>query len=287
MISCLIKRTSVASSWPVSVCEQVKIEAAAGDRGQSQDFPGVLADLVKAALDGQLHAAREAQLAKGFGIHALTGRGDIASRKQRLERLLDKKRVALGHGIDRFEHLRPERALQGEDGTDLGIDIADREARQGDLRAQALTIKRGQEGGQLGMHLIAAIGQQQQDGQCWNVAGQREQDLQAGLVAPVQVFDDQQQRRCPAARGRALRRVRQLHQRQSQLALILLWVNRLDAGRCWGTARRSRGAASLMLCQQARTAWRSPQASVWRYQRAAHQAGARRAARDPARNSAP
>jgi hypothetical protein len=28
----------------------------------------------------------------------------------------------------------------------------------------------------------------------WDVAGQREQDLQAGLVAPMQIFDDQQSR---------------------------------------------------------------------------------------------
>src|SRR5579883_2194671 len=78
------------------------------------------------------------------------------------------------------------------------------------------------------MHFVAAIGHQEQKWLPCDTAAEREQKLQAGFVAPVQVFNDKQQR---------LRRAdvqEELGKHLDQAALFLLRLQRWSWGnRVW------------------------------------------------------
>ena len=70
---------------------------------------------------------------------------------------------------------------------------------------------------------------------CGNAARQRQEQIQAGLIAPVQVFNDQDERLAHGEAGE------DLHQRLDAAALLLLGVRRRIGRRVGQTIRQMSG----------------------------------------------
>jgi len=115
--------------------KQIEVEAPASDRCQPEHLARGRADLIEAALHGELHATWQPKLSERLGIPCIIGWRDVARRKQRLEGFLHKEGVALGYRVDCPNKGCIHGARQAEDCADLCIDIARSKARQTDLGA--------------------------------------------------------------------------------------------------------------------------------------------------------
>ena len=85
------------------------------------------------------------------------------------------------------------------------------------------------------MDLLAAIGEQRQERARSEMAGQKEQELETGVVAPMYVFNDEDQGRCSPARARSV-------SGPQEAAFLLFW---LRAGVGVTLAARARGRAGF------------------------------------------
>ena len=110
--------------------------------------------------------------------------------------------------------------MHGKDGLEHRIDLGTGESLQGEVLGQVLPVKFGQGMPQLWRHFITPVGQHKQDGQVRTSSRQVQQEFEAGLVAPVEIFENEQQR---LACGLLCKK---LQQQGKQTALLLLWIKR-------------------------------------------------------------
>src|SRR5215831_7443914 len=125
---------------------------------------------------------------------ALTLGKEFARRNQRLEQLLEKKGVALREGIDGVEEFWQPGTRKREAGLHHRLNLGGPERRQMQFLCQPLAIHLRQNITQPRVDFLAAIGKQQQECTCPTPPCQKVQQFQAGLITPVQIFDDKQQR---------------------------------------------------------------------------------------------
>src|SRR5215469_9665949 len=83
--------------------------------------------------------------------------------------------------------------VHGKDGLEHHIDLGTGESLQGEVLRQVFPVTFGQEVPQLWRHFITAVGQQKEDRQMGTAPCQVQQEFKAGLVAPVEIFNDNQQ----------------------------------------------------------------------------------------------
>lgn len=172
----------------------VEVEAATGDGGERQDLGRRRAEPFGPALDGVVDGPRDLQLRQRFAIPGAAGVEDAAGGEEGFEDLLDEEGVAVGQGEEGVEEIGARGPAELEDGAQHRVDVVGREARQRQLGGKPSAIEFGQQVCELGLDLVAAIRRQEQDRQRGDPAGEREQDLETGVVAPVEVFDDQEER---------------------------------------------------------------------------------------------
>jgi len=90
---------------------------------------------------------------------------------------------------------------------------------QGEVLGQVFPIKFGQAVPQLWRHFIAAIGQHKQDGQVSTSSRQVHQEFKAGVVAPVEIFNDEQQGLVCGLLSK------KMQQQGKETAFLLLWIS--------------------------------------------------------------
>ena len=115
----------------------------------------------------------------------------------------------------------------------------------GENRYLAAVQQRGERWGKL----IVTIGQQQQYGMGGDIACQGEEQIQAGFVAPVQVFDDQDERLAGGEAGE------ELHQGLDTAALLLLrigWKVGKGTGEMCSQLRQQPDELCGLVCQHIR-----------------------------------
>jgi hypothetical protein len=130
--------------------------------------------------------------------------------------------------------------LHTHDRVDHGCDFRTREAWQLDLGCQPFTVERGQKSCQLWPDLVAAIGQQQSNPVRPNVPCQCQQYRKTGIIAPMQILDDQAAKRGLNELTVRAKERETAHQSMRQLTLILCGVNsrRLSVGQQLGKLRQ-------------------------------------------------
>ncbi len=174
--------------------QQGDVEAASGDGGQDQRVACASAQTLDAAAHGILHGTRDAQLDQRPAIPHPAGVEDVSGGDKRGEHLLDEEGIAVGERIDGIQEVGADRAIEREDGPQHRLDLGRAETAQGQLGGHAPALQLRQDVNQARVRLIGAVGQQQEDGPSGDLASQVEQELQARLVAPVQVLDHHEYR---------------------------------------------------------------------------------------------
>src|SRR5260370_33777133 len=72
---------------------------------------------------------------------------------------------------------------------------------------------------QLWRHFITAVGQHKKDGQMGTPPCQGQQEFKAGVVAPVEIFNDEQQGLVRGLMGK------KMEQQGKETAFLLLWIS--------------------------------------------------------------
>jgi hypothetical protein len=83
------------------------------------------------------------------------------------------------------------RAGKYEDGPQHCIDAVTREACKQDFLGQVVAIQLRQEMSETRAHLIVAIGQQNEEGMSRTAPRQVVEEFQAGIIAPMNIFNDE------------------------------------------------------------------------------------------------
>ena len=114
---------------------------------------------------------------------------------QRPHQLLDEKRVTLGERVDLLEEIPPRRAAETQSSPQHSVDVDGLEWGQPKLAGQSLALEAFEQLAQCTMNLVRAIGQQQQDPSASERPSEAVQQVEAGVIGPVHVLDDQQRGR--------------------------------------------------------------------------------------------
>ena len=178
--------------------QEAEVKAPAGDGGENHDLPGCRTHLRRTPPHRVLRAARNMEFAHrlarphpvGFCEENLTGS------HQQFENLLDKERVALGQCKDGVHKLGAHRAGLFKDCPDHRLDFIARETRQSQLDGAPFAIQPGQKVGEAGVRLrvVTAVRHQQKNRLGGDVARQVKEKFEAGIIAPMQILDDDEQR---------------------------------------------------------------------------------------------
>src|SRR5256885_6840025 len=154
-----------------------------------------------AQLDGILDTAWNVQLAQLFALPAPILVKDVSGLDERFEQFLDEKGIALSkcvHGIKqvalRQGRHREHRATQSKDRIHHGTHLTAGEGDEGAFLGEPFPVQLRQEMAQAWVHLVAAVGQQDKQGRSRTAPRQVMEKVQAGLVTPMQVLNDQQRR---------------------------------------------------------------------------------------------
>jgi hypothetical protein len=118
---------------------------------------------------------------------------------------------------------RTGRSVQGKDRSDHSVDLGGGEAVEAELGGEPVAIELGQHARQPGTDLVVAVGEHHHHRRLGAAAGKGEQHLQTGVIAPMQVLDDDE------ARTGGRRSDQDLDQRADQLPPLLL---RFQSGGC-------------------------------------------------------
>ena len=118
----------------------------------------------------------------------------LSGHDQRFEHLFQEERIAFGQVIEGIEHSGGERTRPVQDGLQerLGVDPGQR--FQEHFLPLPLAVELRQQGAQRLMCLIASIGQHHQETLRRCLAREEEEKLQGALIAPMDIFDHQQER---------------------------------------------------------------------------------------------
>ncbi len=108
--------------------------------------------------------------------------------------------------------------VHGKDGLEHRIDVGTSESFQREVLSQVLPVKFRQAMPQLWRHFITAVGQHKKDGQVSTSPRQVQQEFKAGVVAPVEIFNDEQQGLVCGLLGK------KMEQQGKETAFLLLWV---------------------------------------------------------------
>jgi hypothetical protein len=118
--------------------------------------------------------------------------------------------------VQGVEEIGGHRLPPGKDRPEHRLDIGEREARQAILNGPMFAINARQEASEPCVPLLIAARQQQQDRTTRDAPCQEEQEFEAGIVAPVQILDDDQER---SQRRKAEEDIREQLEDASLLAL--------------------------------------------------------------------
>ena len=91
-----------------------------------------------------------------------------------------------------------------------------------------LAVEFGEKTGQRSVQLIAAVGQQEENRAARYLTSKKEQEIESGLIAPMQIFDNQKQ--CGTALRHALNEVSERLKEPPFLVLRVQLSCRLEAG---------------------------------------------------------
>src|SRR6266700_4388689 len=181
--------------------QEGKIEVPSGHGCQVQHLPGSFTQTTGAKLDGILDAAWDVPLAQLLALPVTLLVNNVSGLDERFEQFLDEKGIALSkrvHGIQQFAlqegRHREHRATQSEDRIQHGTHLTPAEGGEGEFLGETFTVQVGQEMAQAGVNLVAAVGQQDKQGGGSTAPCQVMEKVQAGLVTPMQVLNDQQRR---------------------------------------------------------------------------------------------
>src|SRR5213595_1953028 len=154
-----------------------------------------------AQLDGILDAAWDVQRASLLALPATMLIKNVSGLDERFEQFLDDKGIALGkhvHGIQqvalRQGRHHEHRATKIEDRIQHGTHITAGEGGEGEFLGETFTVQVRQEMAQAWVNLVTAVGQQDKQGGGSTAPRQVMEKVQAGLVTPMQVLNDQQRR---------------------------------------------------------------------------------------------
>src|SRR2546429_5603095 len=176
-----------------------KIEVPSGHGCQVQYLPGSFTQMSGAQLDGILDAAWDVQLAQLPALPATVLIKNVPGLDERFEQFLDEKGIALGkrvHGIQQFAlrqgRHREHRATKLEDRIQHGTRITAGEEGEGAFLGEPFPVQLRQEMAQAWVNLVTPVGQQDKQGGSSTAPCQVMEKVQAGLVTPMQVLNDQQ-----------------------------------------------------------------------------------------------
>ena len=119
--------------------------------------------------------------------------GYLAARDQRFQHLLNEEGVPLSQLVDAFYQAGMHYLVSAKDALEHCIDIGPVEALQGEVLGQVCPVKFGQAVPQLWGYFIMAVGQHKQHRQMDTLPRQVHQQFKTGVVAPVEMFNDEQQ----------------------------------------------------------------------------------------------
>src|SRR6266581_3394849 len=181
--------------------QEGKIEVPYGHGCQVQHLPGSFAQMIGALLHGILYAAWDVQLAELLALPAPLFVKNVSGLDERFEEFLDEKGIALGqgvHGIQQFD-LRQgrhceHRATKSEDRIQHGTHLTAGEGGEGAFLGETFPVQVRQEMAQAWLNLVTPVGQQDKQGGSSTAPRQVMEKVQAGLVTPMQVLNDQQPR---------------------------------------------------------------------------------------------
>ena len=229
--------------------QQREVEAPAGDRRKYEDSPLLVAKFIHALAHRILDTARDVKFVDRLVLPRPVHKEDLAGRDKRFQYLFDEKRIALGERIDGVEGLRPDGRAEVEDRRDHLSHLPLIEGRQRPLDHQTFAVETGKQAAQRRLHLVAPVGQNEQRAQIRQPSREVQQELKARFVAPVQVFDHDQQR------SRRRDACEQLRERGEEAAFVLFRLGRRRAARdlvgaqCGENLRKVAGLGSCPGCQ--------------------------------------
>ena len=175
--------------------QQREIDARSSDGGSDERLPCGGVQLPHTPLDGILHGARDPQRAERGLIAQDVGIDALAARGERFERLLDEEGIALGQGGDGLEEIALHGAVQPEDGAQHRVDLGHGQGSERQLNRPPFAVEFREEMDERGRRLAAAIGGQQEERPCRDLAGEVEQELERRVVGPMQIFEHEDHRR--------------------------------------------------------------------------------------------
>jgi len=126
--------------------------------------------------------------------------GEVTRSQQRPQQFFDEQGIAFGQGVDRLElelesgKILSDRLAWLEDGPQHRGDLVGAETGKPELDSQPASIELVQQVGKAATHFVVAVGAEQQDPLAQDATGKHGKQLQARVVGPVEVFDDQEQR---------------------------------------------------------------------------------------------
>ena len=173
---------------PLHRLQDSDVEATPGDGGQHERPAGRRTQPFQAPLNGVLDAPRDREPTPRPSRPRALAEG-TTGRQQRLHHLFHKEGIALGQGVDRLQQPGRDRVRLAHDCLEHPGGLRDRQPSQDEFAGQSLAVQGGEEVVDLRAEVVGAIGQQEQDRLFVQVAGEVEQELEAGLIAPVEVLD--------------------------------------------------------------------------------------------------
>lgn len=182
--------------------EQGGGEAPANRRGEVEHPPRRGVEPGHAPLDRVLHATRRLELGEALAVPAAVDLEDIAGVDERLEHLLDEEGVALSQlGHCRHE-LAAHRGGLVKDRADHLRDGVGGQRLEHKLVGQALAVELREQPAERRGSLVAAVAQQQGQGPLGRGPRQAQQQLERELVAPVEIFNNDERRARAGGAGR-------------------------------------------------------------------------------------
>src|SRR5205807_5171730 len=187
---------------PGKLLEKGKIKMPPGHGSQGQHVPGRFAHTCCSSLDGVLDAMWNGDLTSWLAIPIALDVENVTGCNQRGKGFLDEKGVAFRQRVESIQEFPVQKATHVEtrvsllkDGRQHRIDLIACKRHEPDLVSEPFAVELCKPAAQLWLHLLMAIGDQEQERMRRRAPRQIVEEVQARVVAPVHILNDEKHRR--------------------------------------------------------------------------------------------